>query len=264
MSFEYCFAYEDRDAVHTSRWLLDGVNTKVGGNTGAGRLWMTAADSAGTVAVNLYKSLACESADLVASGSADISGIDSAAVRCALSAENSSGLSGEFYFESYACDPDGAVEVLVSLCDDGDLQDEHSALDDLPVYDSSTGLARYCALATRKVLLLVSQRYSEELGGCGAPEHRYHAGATRTTPDFRRLANPDQIKDASVHWALTLAFGACHERADETMYSNLRDYHDAKRKEAIASWNLAFNLDPDDDSDADIQKSSRMVRVTRL
>ena len=152
----------------------------------------------------------------------------------------------------------------MSLCADGDLADEFANLAELPAYDESTGLARYCAVATRKVLLLASQMFAEELGGFGAPEHRCRTIASRDVPDFRRLANPDQLKDAAVHWALMLAFGACHERAEETMYSHWRDYHDAKRKEAVAAWNLAFNTDPDADEDADARKSSGMVRVTRL
>ena len=61
-----------------------------------------------------------------------------------------------------------------------------------------------------------------------------------------------------------LAFGSCHERASETMYSELRDYHDRKRTEAIASWQLTINIDPDDDDDADRLKSSGMKRVARL
>ena len=63
---------------------------------------------------------------------------------------------------------------------------------------------------------------------------------------------------------LMLAFGACHERAEETMYSRLRDYHDTKRKEAIAAWNLTFNTDPSVDDDADEQRTTTSVRVTRV
>ena len=36
MSFDYAFAYEDRDEIHTSRWVLDGVQTRA-----AERLGMT-------------------------------------------------------------------------------------------------------------------------------------------------------------------------------------------------------------------------------
>lgn len=263
MSFEYCFAYEDRAQAHTSRWSLEGVSTASDGNIRGGRLWMTASESAGTVTVNLYKHADLASGDKVASGTADISSISAGAARCDLSEENSSGLSGEFYFESYSADVDSA-ELIVSLCDDSDLAVAHADLANLPVYDSGVGMALHCEVATRKVLLLISQVYGEELGGSGAPEHRYRAGASRAVPDFRRLANVDQLKDAAVHWALAMAFGACHERAEETMYSQLRDYHDQRRAEAVDAWNLTFNSNPDTDADADMQKSSGMVRVTRL
>ena len=264
MSFEYAFAYEDRGQVHTSRWLLDGISTKAGAsNVKDGRLWAKFTLAGAVVAVDLYKDPGCDAVDKVASGNADVTDIDAAAVMCSLAEANSSGISGELYFETYTADPPGAVEVLVCLCTDTDLADEHAGLADLPIYNSALGMARYCAVATRKVLLLASQRYGHELGGFGAPEHRYRAAASRGTPDFRRLANPDQLKDAAVHWALMLAFGACHERADETMYSQLRDYHDAKRAEAIDAWNITFNTNPDSNEDADVQKSAGMVRVTR-
>ncbi|MBL7133525.1 MAG: hypothetical protein ISS78_05455 [Phycisphaerae bacterium] len=264
MSFDYCFAYEDRAEIHTSRWSLSGVSTKSDGPLTDGRLWATFSLAGQTVTADLYKNVACESADKVATGTADISAIDSAGAKCTLSEANSSGVSGEFHFEEYSSDPAAAVELLVSLCTDADLSDEHAGLADLPVYDASTGLGRYCAVATRKVLLTLSQMYADPLGGSGAPEHRYRTGASRGLPDFRRLANPDQLKDAAIHAALALAFGACHQRADETMFSNLRDYHDAKRIEAIEVWNIAFNTNPDTDDDADRQRSASAVRVTRM
>jgi len=264
MSFDYCFAYEDRAELHTSRWSLSGISTKSAGPLTDGRLWATFALAGQTVTADLYQTPACESADKVATGTADISTIASAPVKCTLAEANSSGVSGEVYFEEYSSDPAAAVELLVSLCTDVDLADEHAGLTDLPVYDASTGMARYCEVATRKTLLTLSQMYADPLGGSGAPEHRYRTGASRGLPDFRRLANPDQLKDAAIHAALTLAFGACHQRADETMFSSLRDYHDAKRIEAIEVWNIAFNTNPDTDDDADAQRSAAAVRVTRM
>ena len=251
---QYVISYEDRDEMHTSRWALKGLRTPFGGNTDRGWLWMTAARAGDTVTVALYKHAACGAADKVASGTADVADLDAAPAPCALAADNSSGLSGELYLQDYASDPAAAVPVLV-----------HN-LSDLPgdVYDATAGMARYCAAATRNVLLLASQMYPEELGGYGAPEHRHRDAAARERPDYRRIANPDQLKSAAVHWALLLAFGSCHERAGETMYSRLRDYHDEKRKEAVAAWRLAFNLDPDDDHDADRAKSVGMTRITRL
>jgi len=125
-------------------------------------------------------------------------------------------------------------------------------------------MARYCASATEKVLLLAAGLYWRQLGGFGAPEHRYHIAASRLIPDYRRLANPDQLKAAAVHWALAAAFGSCHELGAETMYSQLRDYHERKRTQAVEGWALTLNLDPDYDEDAYSRKSSAMVRTTRL
>jgi len=264
MSFDYCFAYEDRDEVHTSRWVLDGVRTTATGNIKDGRLWMTAADSDGTVTVDLYKDPACAAGDKVAAGTCDISGIASTAVKCALTAANDSGLTGEFYFEAYAADPAAAVEVLVSLAMDADLALEFGSLSDLPAYSATTGMATYLAAATKKTLLLASQLFRDQMGGFGAPENRYKTTASRDCPDYRVLANPDQLQDACVHWALTLALGRSHERSRETMYSERRDYHDQKRREAIDSWNIAINTDPDSDADADEARHPSAVPVTRL
>ena len=264
MSFDYCFAYEDRDEVHTSRWSLSGLSTKPDGPLADGRLWATFARAGDVVTADLYATAACESADKVATGTADVSDLDAAAAPCTLTEANSSGVTGAFTIESYSSDPPAAVELLAALCTDADLADQHAALADLPVYDSTVGMARYCSVATRRVLLTVAQLYVDHLGGAGAPEHRYRTGAARGEPDFRRLANPDQLKDAAVHAALAMAMGACHERADETMFSRLRDYHDAKRIEAVEAWNIAFNTNPDTDDDADRQAAAGAVRVTRM
>jgi len=115
------------------------------------------------------------------------------------------------------------------LCDDRDLMDEYERLSSLPgdVF-AADGMARWCAVASRKTWLLVSQLYPEELG--------YDA-------KYSRLADPSELSDAAVHWALTLAFDACHEQTCESFYLALRDYHDDKRKEAIADWQLTFNVE---------------------
>ena len=266
MSFDYAFAYEDRSFMHTSRWSLSGVDTRPGGSTTAGRLWMLTSLAGQTVTAQLYKTPNCDSGDLAASGSADISEIETAAAGCTLSQENASGVTGQFWLESYQADCGYPVEVLVTLCTDADLGIEYCSLSDLPddVYSATEGMARYCGAATEKVLLLVSGLYACQLGGFGAPEHKYHTAAGRSLPDYRRLANPDQLKAAAVHWALSAAFGSCHELGAATMYSQLRDYHERKRIESIESWNLTLNLDPDSDEDADTSKSGAMVRTTRL
>ncbi|MEI7834844.1 MAG: hypothetical protein WCK05_00360 [Planctomycetota bacterium] len=264
MSFDYMICYENRGPMQTSRWKLEGVKTLAAGNTEGGWLWLTAARTGDVVTADVFKDAACTTGNKVASGTVNVAGIVAGAVRCVLAQANGSGISGEFYLEQYAAGTAAPVAVLVSLCVDADLAIEYGNLADLPAYSVTAGLAEYCATASRKVLLLASQLFSEELGGCGAPEHRHLGGAGREYPDYRRLANPDQLREAAVHWALMLAFGRSHERADKTMYSELRDYHDRRRQEAIGSWKLSFNTNPDGDADADQAASARAVRVTRL
>lgn len=260
-SFGYTYAYEDRDEIHTSRWLLTGVETTADGNLTEGRVWMSAVETNDTVAVSIFQEQTLTTQ--IMEGSCDISDIDDAAVKCTLTETNDSGMTGEFYFESYTSDPT-AVEVLVSLAMDADLEIEFANIAQLPVYSGTTGMADYLAAATKKVLLQVSQLYADELGGSGAPEHRYKAGATRVVPDYRRIANPDQLADACIHWALMLAMAASHEREQNTMYSELRNYHNEQRKEAIQSWNLAINIDPSSDDDADTRGAASAISITRL
>ncbi|KKM25982.1 hypothetical protein LCGC14_1589520, partial [marine sediment metagenome] len=112
---QYVISYEDRDDLHISRWLLEGVNTKPSGSTYRGWLFMQASKAGDTATVDLYKDPACASGDKVATGSADVSGVGSAPVKLTLSEANSSGLSGSLYFEGYSSDPSSAVAVLVAF-----------------------------------------------------------------------------------------------------------------------------------------------------
>jgi len=262
----YLISYEDRDCLHTSRWLLEGVNTTADGNTYRGWLFVTASAAGGMVTVHLYKDPDCGAGEKVATGSADVSGIGDAPVQVALSAVNDSALTGRLYLESYAADPPSPVPVLVSLCTDADLAELWRDIATLPadVYDATCGMAAHCAAATRKVLLLASQMYTDPLGGAGGPEHPHAAGATRAAPDYRRLAVPDQLTEAAACWALELALGSCHNMAEETMYSQLRDHFARRRVEAVGAWNLTFNTNPDADADADAMKSPATVRLSRI
>lgn len=263
MSFEAIISYERRDAIHTSRWKLDGVSTTSDGNTAGGWLWMNAARSGDTLTVDLYKDDACGSGDKVASGTADISGVDDAAVKLALSEANSSGISGELYVEGFAADAE-AVPVLVSLCADAHLANEYRNLASLPNYDETAGMAAYCAAATEKVLLLASQVFREQLGGCGAGEHRHLPGAARRVPDYRRISQPKQLRAAAVHCALGMIFWSGHEMGDqETMYSDLGRRHERRYDEAVSNWNLAINSDPDADDGADTTRGATAVDVER-
>ncbi|HOD83839.1 MAG: hypothetical protein BWX88_01112 [Planctomycetes bacterium ADurb.Bin126] len=266
LAFDYAYAYEDRNEIQTSRWSLTGLDTRNSGNTHGGWLYLRSTREGDQATVRLYKDPACAAEHQVASGSADLATLDARAARCTLQSVNSSRLAGEFFFERYVADPEQSVPVLVCLCVDEHLREEYQNLDQLgsDVYETQAGMARFCAAATRKTLLTASQQYAVQLGGFGAPEHRNWPAAGRATPDFRRLASPDQLRETAVHWALMLAFGSCHERADDTMYSRLRDYHDLKRKEAIAAWNLALVSDPDAGGQADHARSVGARYVTRL
>jgi hypothetical protein len=114
------------------------------------------------------------------------------------------------------------------------------------------------------VLLLVGQMFADELGGFGAPEHRQLAGATRLYPDYRRISEPKQLRQAAVHSALGLIFWACHEMADDTMYSSLGERHEKKFDEEVARLRPTFNIDPDTDADADDRKGASAVRMERV
>ena len=266
--FEYPIVYEDRDAIHTGRWKLQGVNTREhDANTDRGWLWMETTDASNTVTVNLYKDIACAADDKVATGTADISGIDDAEVKCTLTEANSSGLSGEFYFLDYD-DDTTAIGILATLCVDRDLEllCRRGVLRDFPsdVYDPTYGMARWCAAATEKGLLMVSQLYQEELGGYGARETRHQSGAERDYPRYSVIAAPEQLRDAASHWALMLAHGACYGQSGDTADSVARDYHEEQKNAAVASWNLTFNTDPDADVDADTSAHVGAVPICRV
>jgi hypothetical protein len=263
MSTELVICYENRAALHTSRWTLDGLNTRGAGNTHGGWLWMDAAIDGGTLTLDLYKDRAKDPADKVLSGAADVSGADDQAVAVALAEANGSGLSGEVYVER-ADAPAEDVAVLAVLCDDTHLADHYGPLADLPTYDAATGMARYCELATEEVLLKVSQLFREPLGGHGGPEHRYLAGGPRAVPDYRVIAAPRQLRPAAIHRALALAFWACHNMTEETFYSRSAERHQAAYQGEIATWNPAFNTNPDGDAAADASGSASGLRVDRV
>lgn len=257
--FDYVIAYEDHDEIHTSRWKLDGVNTKVDGNLGDCRLWAKFVKTGDAVTCTVYKDFGCGSQ--VALGVANTSTLP---VKCELAESNASGLSGEFYIESIPSCPSEAVEVLVSLVNDADLDIECDELSELPAYDTNVGMAKYCAVATRAVLLRVAGSYRDELGGAGAPESRYRTGATRLLPDYRKIANPDQLKEVATHRALMLALGRSHKLAKDTMYSDLRDYHEEKYENLMDGLSLALNSDPDDSEDADTSPKINTTTLSRV
>lgn len=264
ISFDTCIAYEERDYARTSRWKLDGIKTLAAGNTDGGWLWFSIAVAADLATVSVYKDSA--GANLVAQvASVDVSDVDTAAVKCTLAEKNSSGITGECYIEYYSADVT-LVPLLVSLCVDADLDVHYSRLDDLPtgIYSSTAGMAEYCAASTGHILRLVSQLYSGQLGGYGSLEHRNLGPADRLAPDYRKLADPKQLLDAAVHYALSLGFWAAHQMVDNTLYSEQGERHDTKYQDAVSSWNLAFMSDPDADHNAAETRSASSTTIERV
>ncbi|MFP4354063.1 MAG: hypothetical protein ACLFUJ_02980 [Phycisphaerae bacterium] len=258
--FDAPIVYENRNCIHTSRWSLTGVDTRPSGNLARGWLWMTAETIGSDVSVRLF---ADPSGDLlVAAGSASQS---SAPVRLQLNPANGSGLNGELFIERYLA-AQTAAPVLVSLCVDEHLAEYWADLAELPadLYSPWAGMARHCAAATRRTLLLVSQLYQAQLGGFGPREDRRLAGAGRAAPDYRRIAVPEQLTAAAACWALELALGSKHQRSEQTMYSQLRDHFARQRQQAIAQWQLTFNTNPDADGQADLTAGGRVTRPIRL
>ncbi len=258
--FEAIIAYEDRRCVHTSRWSLTGVDTRPGGNLSCGWLWMDVEPDGDQLALRLGK--APDGTSPVASGTVDPESLPG---RVALNADGGSGLGGELYVEAFSSAQRG-IAVLVSLCVDEHLAEYWADLADLPadLYSPAWGMARHCAAATRRTLLLVSQLHQNQLGGHGPRPDRRLAGARRSLPDYRRLAVPEQLTPAAACWALELALGSKHQRAGQTMYSQLRDHFARQRREAVAQWQLSFNLDPDADHQPDCSDGGRVVRPARL
>ena len=242
-SWESIICYEDRGGrFTTSRWRLSGVRTKEASqNTADGVLWLKMSASGATVTVGLYKAGSCGSGDAVATGTADISLVDgdpANAAECLLSEANSSGLSGSLHVVRWAAD--GTAPVQVALCTDEDLDALWDGIEDLPGYDAADGCAEYIRVAQEDVLAAVLARYRDELGGHGAAEAWFIAEAGRVHPDLRRIANPGQLRLACAHRALAVAIGRSHQRGEATMYSTLRDYHNERFAEALASLVVAF------------------------
>jgi len=264
---QYVISYEDRDEIHTSRWNITGINTKSAGNTSAGWLFMVCSLSGTTVTVDLYKDFALGASDKVLTGTFSTASITTTPAKCSLTAANTSGLGGYVYFESYVSDPaDDYVSVLATLCVDEEIREDWYDLAALPsyVYDSTNGLAKWCIIATKRVLLQVSHQYANELGGFGAKEQPYYQSSSRLVPDWRKIASPDQLKEATICQALCLALGSMHKQADVTMYSDLRDHYRQRYMDAVNAWHLAFNTDPSSDEDNDTMKSARSVRLDRI
>lgn len=258
-------AYEDRgDHYMTSRWRLSGIRTKEdAGNTDKGTLWLNMTRSGATITANLYKDDGLAAGNLVATGTVDASAVDGEpenAAELALSQSNSSGISGSFWIHEWTAT--GTAPVQVALAIDEDMDVLYDGLSTLEGYNSTLGMAEYIRVAGEDVLAAVAKIFRDQIGGHGAPEAWWITDATRSYPDLRMIANPDQLRRACAHRALQHALGREHQRAGDTAFSALRDYHEEHYMAAIASLHLALKAGSGDNaSDDDTATSVRMARV---
>lgn len=263
--WEAIISYEDRsDHLTTSRWRLSGIQTiEANENTDGGILWLSTSKSGDTVTATLYKDDGLDSGDSVATGTGDVSGCDNTgenSVEVSLSAANNSGLTGSFWIHNY--EGDDSCGVQVALCTDEDLDSLYDDLSGLPGYDVTAGCAEFIRVAGEDILGRVAAIFRQRLGGHGAKEAWYITDAERVYPDLRRLANPDQLRLACAHRALAIALGRSHERADETVYSALRDYHNEQFDSTMSSLVLA--LKPGSGDNANDHDAPRTVRLNRV
>ena len=265
---QYVISYEDHGDFVSSRWRIEGINSKAAGNTYGGWLFLEASSDGTTITLNLYKDRDLESADKVLTGTVTEANVAVAGGgRADRSEANDSGLGGSVYLDEWTEDPDAASAVLVTLITDVDLAELWHEIDSLPadVYDTTSGMAKYCVAATKKVLLLASQLFADHLGGYGGKEHPHIVDVDRTAPDWRRIATPDQLKEAAACWALEMAFRSCVQTGDRTnLYGGLAEKFEELRKDAIAGWNLTFTADPDTSAEADSTASAGAIRMTRV
>jgi hypothetical protein len=241
--WESVICYESRgQAMCSSRWRLAGVRTKEGAeNTDAGVLWLQTTRNANVVTADLYKSADRATGDKVATGTANVAGLDgtaASAVELTLAQANTSGLSGSFFLHAYyAAD---VCPVQVALCVDEDLDALWDGIESLAGYDATAGCAEFIRLAGEDVLAQVAATFRDRLGGYAASAAWFIEDQARCLPDLRRIANPAQLRLAAAHRALEIAIGRGHNMAAETMYSRLRDYHRAEYDRAMACLVLAF------------------------
>jgi len=261
--WETIIAYEDRaDHLTTSRWRLSGVCTReTGGNTDDGTLWLVTTKSGDTVTATLHKNAACSAS--VASGTADVSSTDNTGANAAqvtLTAANSSGLSGSFWIHNYA--DDDTCPVQVCLCVDEDLDLFFDGIEDLPGYDTAYGAAEFIRAAGEECVGRVMTLYRDQLGGHGDSEAWYITDASRVYPDLRRIANPRQLRHACAHLALSNALLRHHQRASDTMYSDLADRHRALYEDLMSSLVLAVKSGSGDNAEA--SKGVTVIRQSRV
>ncbi len=258
--FDTPVCYERRDQLHTSRWLLRGLSTRVEGPSDRGWLWLETSRTEDSLIAKLCPD--AQTSTILAQGSADVSSLPA---KMTLSPEDGQTLAGEFWIEA-AREGVFLQPVLATLCTDEDLAEHWPDLEELgpEVLDGLYGLARYCAAATGNTLRLVSQLFPRMLGGVGARADRNLPRAGRLFPDYRRIPAPEQLRQAAVFWALELALGARHQQPEPSIWSQLRDHYHRMRRNELASWNLSFDPDPDGPSDSRAMASACMARPERI
>lgn len=266
-TFDHIIPYEDWGEIRTSRWSLTGIKTKTGSLNvdSRGWLWFSASTSGDTMTVTVYKDAA--GASSVATGSGDVSGVDTAPVEITLAQANSSGISGTVWIEETEDDVTTVPLFVTALLDkDIELEYKNAAGSHMSNYDSTSGYADYCAAATKHVLMKVSHLHSDELGGYGAREMRYAEAATRKYPDYRVIANPLQLQEAALYWAMSRIFAALDETKGSvgSMYATKAERCQEMYDSAVASWSLSLNTDPDSDEDADTSTSPSVVHMERV
>jgi len=262
--WESIICYEDRsNSFQTSRWRLAGISTKQDGeNTGGGLLWLEMNRSGDIVTADLYKEASRGASDKVATGPADVSGIDgtgAGAVEVALSEANSSGMTGSLWIHRYRADD--VCPVQVALCVDEDLDALWDGIESLAGYDSTVGCAEFVRLAGEDLLARATAMFRDQLGGHGAAEAWFIQNASHSYPDLRRIANPAQLRSACAHRALAIAIGRSHKMGGDTMYSRLRDYHHGEYERAMASLVLAVRPGDGDAAGHSLPGAVRQSRV---
>lgn len=262
--WESVLVYEDRGAAyHTSRWRLAGIRTiKDSQNTADGVLWLRMTRSGATVTANVYKDDGLAAGNLVATGTVDASSVDGTpenAAELALTQSNSSGISGSFWLHEWIGDATSPMQV--ALCVDEDIDVLYDGISTLEGHNATLGLAEYIRVAGEDVLAAVSKIFREQIGGHGSPEAWFITDASRQYPDLRRIANPDQLRRACAHRALQHALGREHQRAGDTAFSSLRDYHEQQYMDALSSLGLAIKSGSGDNAEED--KSASVLRQGR-
>jgi len=262
--WEQIIPYEDRsDELTTTNWRLSGLRTHADNlNSDSGILWLGATKSGDDVTCTLYKDQAVSSSVALASA-VDVSGCDNTGdndVTVTFAAANASGLSGTMQIRQYLADVT-AVPVCVSMCVDEDMAALFGDLDNLSSWDDTDGMADVIRVAHGDVMARVMQTFMDELAGYGAQEAWFITDADRTYPDLRKIANPDQLRQACAYRALDIALRKDHLRADPTMYSEGATHWSEQYERAIGGIRLAFKSGSGDT--AEESNSSATVRLKR-